>query len=47
MKSVKRQYNAGLLNEAYCQGKEKKIELIESVIDYSRDFNLIILVGVL
>jgi hypothetical protein len=26
---------------------KKKIELIESVIDYSRDFNLIILVGVL
>jgi hypothetical protein len=46
LKSVKRQYNAGLLNEAYF-AKVEKIELIESVIDYSRDFNLIILVGVL
>jgi hypothetical protein len=47
LKSVKRQYNAGLLNEAYFAKVKKKIELIESVIDYSRDFNLIILVGVL
>jgi ribonucleoside-diphosphate reductase alpha chain len=39
MKATKKQYNAGLLNEAYYNKVKENIELIESVIDYKRDFH--------
>lgn len=39
MKATKKQYNAGLLNEFYYNKVKDNYELIESVIDYSRDFN--------
>ena len=39
MKATKKQYNAGLLNDAYYNKVKENIELIESVIDYKRDFN--------
>ena len=39
MKATKKQYNAGLLNEFYYNKVKENIELIESVIDYKRDFN--------
>ena len=39
MKATKKQYNAGLLNEVYYNKVKENIELIESVIDYKRDFN--------
>ena len=39
MKAIKKMYNAGLLNDAYFNKAKENIELIESVIDYSRDFN--------
>lgn len=38
MKATKKQYNAGLLNEPYFNKVKEKISLIESVIDYSRDY---------
>ena len=39
MKATKKQYNAGLLNDFYYNKVKENIELIESVIDYKRDFN--------
>lgn len=39
MKATKKQYNAGLLNDTYYNKVKENIELIESVIDYKRDFN--------
>jgi ribonucleoside-diphosphate reductase alpha chain len=39
MKATKKQYNAGLLNENYYNKVKENIELIESVINYKRDFN--------
>ena len=39
MKSLKKQYNIGLLNDAYYNKAKENIELIESVIDYSKDYN--------
>lgn len=39
MKATKKQYNAGLLNDSYYNKVKENIELIESVIDYRRDFN--------
>ena len=39
MKATKKQYNAGLLNDSYYNKVKENIELIESVIDYTRDFN--------
>lgn len=39
MKATKKQYNAGLLNDSYYNKVKENIELIESVIDYERDFN--------
>jgi ribonucleoside-diphosphate reductase alpha chain len=39
MKATKKQYNAGLLNDSYYNKVKENIELIESVIDYKRDFN--------
>lgn len=39
MKATKKQYNAGLLSENYYQKVKENIELIESVINYKRDFN--------
>lgn len=39
MKATKKQYNAGLLNDFYYNKVKENIELIESVIDYNRDFN--------
>ena len=39
MKATKKQYNAGLLNDVYYNKVKENIELIESVIDYKRDFN--------
>jgi ribonucleoside-diphosphate reductase alpha subunit len=39
MKATKKQYNAGLLNEVYYNKVKENIEVIESVIDYNRDFN--------
>lgn len=38
MKATKKQYNAGLLNEVYFNRVKDNIDLIESVIDYSRDY---------
>jgi len=39
MKATKKMYNGGLLSEIYYNKVKENIELIESVIDYSRDFN--------
>ena len=39
MKATKKQYNAGLLNEVYYNKVKDNIELIESVLDYKRDFH--------
>ena len=39
MKATKKQYNAGLLNDMYYNKVKENIELIESVINYKRDFN--------
>ncbi len=39
MKATKKQYNAGLLNEGYYNKVKENIELIESVIDYKRDYH--------
>lgn len=39
MKATKKQYNAGLLNDFYYNKVKENIELIESVIDYKRDFH--------
>lgn len=39
MKATKKQYNSGLLNEGYYLKVKENIELIESVIDYKRDYH--------
>lgn len=39
MKATKKQYNAGLLSEQYYLKVKENIELIESVINYKRDYN--------
>lgn len=39
MKATKKMYNGGLLSENYYNKVKENIELIESVIDYSRDFH--------
>jgi len=39
MKAIKKMYNLGLLNDVYFNKVKENIELIESTIDYSRDFN--------
>lgn len=39
MKSVKKMYNLGLLNDSYFNKVKENLELIESTIDYSRDFH--------
>lgn len=39
MKATKKQYNAGLLNDFYYNKVKENIELIESVIDYKKDFH--------
>lgn len=39
MKATKKQYNSGLLNDVYYNKVKENIELIESVIDYKRDFH--------
>jgi len=38
MKAAKKMYNAGLLNDTYFNKIKENIELIESTIDYKRDF---------
>ena len=38
MKAAKKMHNAGLLNEVYFNKIKQNIELIESTIDYKRDF---------
>lgn len=38
-KGIKKQYNLGLLNEAYYTKAKENMKLIDSVIDYSRDYN--------
>ena len=38
MKAIKKQYNSGLLNENYYNKAKENIKLIESIIDYSRDY---------
>jgi ribonucleoside-diphosphate reductase alpha chain len=38
MKATKKMYNAGLLNETYYNKVKENIDLIESVINYKRDF---------
>lgn len=38
MKATKRLYNAGLLNDFYYNKVKENIDLIESVIDYKRDY---------
>ena len=38
MKATKKMYNGGLLNDVYYEKVKENIELIESVIDYKRDF---------
>ena len=38
MKATKKMYNNGLLNDKYYEKVKENIELIESVIDYKRDF---------
>lgn len=39
MKATKKMYNSGLLSEVYYNKVKENIELIESIIDYSRDYN--------
>lgn len=39
MKATKKMYNSGLLSEFYYNKVKENIDLIESVIDYSRDYN--------
>jgi ribonucleoside-diphosphate reductase alpha chain len=39
MKGVKKMYNSGLLNDVYYNKIKENIELIESTIDYKRDFH--------
>jgi ribonucleoside-diphosphate reductase alpha chain len=39
MKATKKMYNSGLLSEVYYNKVKENIDLIESVIDYSRDHN--------
>lgn len=39
MKATKKLYNGGLLNETYYNKVKDNIELIESVIDYTKDYN--------
>ena len=39
MKATKKLYNAGLLNDFYYNRVKENIEMIESTIDYKRDFN--------
>jgi len=39
MKATKKMYNAGLLSEVYFNKVKDNIELIESAIDYKRDFH--------
>ena len=39
MKGAKRMYNAGLLNDVYYNKIKENIDLIESTIDYKRDFH--------
>jgi ribonucleoside-diphosphate reductase alpha chain len=39
MKAIKKQFNSGLLNQNYFNKAKENIDLIESVIDYKRDFN--------
>lgn len=39
MKATKKMYNAGLLNDNYYNKVKENIELIESVIDYEKDYN--------
>jgi ribonucleoside-diphosphate reductase alpha chain len=39
MKATKKQYNAGLLNDFYYNKVKENIELIDSVIDYKRDYH--------
>ena len=39
MKSLKKQYNLGLLNDAYYNKAKESIQIIESVIDYSKEAN--------
>ena len=39
MKATKKQYNAGLLNDFYYNKVKENIDLIESVINYKRDFH--------
>jgi ribonucleoside-diphosphate reductase alpha chain len=39
MKATKKQYNAGLLNTIYYNKVKENIDLIESVIDYKRDYH--------
>jgi len=39
MKAIKKMYNAGLLNDSYFNKVKENIELIESTIDYKRDYH--------
>lgn len=39
MKSAKKMYNSGLLNETYYNKIKENIDLIESTIDYKRDYH--------
>jgi ribonucleoside-diphosphate reductase alpha chain len=39
MKAIKKMYNAGLLNDAYFNKVKENIDLIESTIDYKRDYH--------
>jgi hypothetical protein len=39
MKATKKLYNAGLLSDVYFNKVKENYEFIETVIDYSRDFN--------
>jgi ribonucleoside-diphosphate reductase alpha chain len=39
MKAIKKMYNAGLLNDAYFNKVKENIDLIETTIDYKRDYH--------
>ena len=39
IKAIKKQYNSGLLNENYYNKVKENIKLIDSVVDYTRDYN--------
>lgn len=39
IKGIKKMYNAGLLNDAYFNKVKENIELIESTVDYKRDYH--------